>query len=123
MARVVGANEEELIHEYDALHGAPTAIRAADVFEPATPIRIKERRSPNWTLAMAVVLLLILGYGVYRVVGAATSGPHVARRGRRNLPPPAVGEVRSRSLGLANTAGPEQCRDPPHCYRGLLGRV
>jgi len=80
IARVVGANEEELIHEYDALHGAPAAIRAADVFEPATPIRIKERRSPNWTLAMAVVLVLILGYGVYRVVGAATSGRAVAAR-------------------------------------------
>lgn len=74
IARIVGAHEEELIHEYDALHGPPTAIRAADVFEPATPIRIKERRSPNWTLAMAVVLVLILGYGAYRVIGAATSG-------------------------------------------------
>jgi cytoskeletal protein RodZ len=68
IARAVGADDEELIREYDAVHGAPQAIRAADVFEPATPIRIKERRRPNWSLAMVLVLALVAGYGVYRVV-------------------------------------------------------
>jgi cytoskeletal protein RodZ len=70
IARAVGADDGELIREYDAVHGAPQAIRAADVFEPATPIRLKERRSPNWTLAMVLVLAVVLGYGVYRVVTA-----------------------------------------------------
>ena len=77
IARAVGADDEELIREYDAVHGAPQAIRAADVFEPATPIRIKERRRPNWSLAMVLVLAVIAGYGIYRVVD---SGPaHAAR--------------------------------------------
>jgi cytoskeletal protein RodZ len=77
VARAVGADGEELIREYDAVHGAPQAIRAADVFEPATPIKIKERRRPNWSLAMVLVLAVIAGYGVYRVVD---SGPaHAAR--------------------------------------------
>ena len=75
VARAVGADDEELIREYDALHGAPQAIRAADVFEPATPIKIKERRRPNWSLAMVLVLAVIAGYGIYRVVNSTTS-PH-----------------------------------------------
>ncbi len=77
VARAVGADEEELIREYDAMHGAPQAIRAADVFEPATPIKIKERRRPNWSLAMILVLAVIAGYGIYRVVDSATA--HAAR--------------------------------------------
>jgi cytoskeletal protein RodZ len=78
IARVVGADSEPLIHEYDTTHGAPQAIRAADVFEPATPIKLKERRSPNWSLAMIIVLALLVGYGVYRAVGAVTSPGHPA---------------------------------------------
>ena len=77
VARAVGADDEELIREYDAVHGAPQAIRAADVFEPATPIKIRERRRPNWSLAMVLVLAVIAGYGIYRVVNSTT--PHPAR--------------------------------------------
>jgi cytoskeletal protein RodZ len=78
IARVVGTDSEPLIREYDTTHGAPQAIRAADVFEPATPIKLKERRSPNWSLAMIIVLALVVGYGVYRAVGAVTSPGHSA---------------------------------------------
>lgn len=73
IARVAGVDPEPLIHEYDTTHGAPQAIRAADVFEPATPIKLKERRGPNWSLAMIIVLALLLGYGAYRVVAAVAS--------------------------------------------------
>jgi len=66
-------NSKPLIHDYDTTHGAPQAIRAADVFEPATPIKLKERRRPNWSLAMIVVLALLVGYGVYRAVAAVAS--------------------------------------------------
>jgi cytoskeletal protein RodZ len=71
IARAVGVDDEELIREYDAQHGAPQAIRAADVFEPATPIKIKERRRPNWSLAMILVLAVVAGYGIYHVVGSS----------------------------------------------------
>ena len=71
IARAVGADDEELIREYDAQHGAPQAIRAADVFEPATPIKIKERRRANWSLAMVLVLAVIAGYGIYHVVSSS----------------------------------------------------
>jgi cytoskeletal protein RodZ len=73
IARAVGTDDEELIREYDAQHGAPQAIRAADVFEPATPIKIRERRRPNWALAMILVLAVVAGYGIYHVVNSSAS--------------------------------------------------
>ncbi|HEY6275706.1 MAG TPA: RodZ domain-containing protein [Streptosporangiaceae bacterium] len=76
IARVVGTDPEELVHEYDATHGAPQAIRAVDVFQPATPIKLKERRSPNWSLAMILVLALVLSYGIYRAVSAVAAPSH-----------------------------------------------
>ena len=87
IARAVGTDPEELIQQYDATHGAPQAIRAADVFEPSTPIKLKERRRPNWSLAMIVVLVLLLGYGGYGVIAAATAPSHpVAAGGHRPAP-------------------------------------
>jgi cytoskeletal protein RodZ len=90
IARVVGTDSEELIREYDATHGSPEAIRAADVFEPATPIKLKERRSPNWSVAMIIVLALIVGYGAYRVVAAVTSSHHAAAAAQPRSSPSAA---------------------------------
>ena len=75
IARVVGLDPEELVREYDAIHGAPHAITAADVFEPSTPIRLKERRSANWSVVLVIVLAVVLGYGVFRLVDHGTSSP------------------------------------------------
>ncbi len=72
IASVVHADPEPLIREYDEAHGAPEAIRAADVFEPATPLRIKERRSLNWSVAMILALLVVVGYGVYHLVSSSS---------------------------------------------------
>ena len=74
IASVVGLDAEPLIHEYDEEHGPPTAVRAADVFEPAAPLRIKERRSLNWSVAMILALLVVVGYGVYHFVSAGSGG-------------------------------------------------
>ena len=65
---VVGTNPVPLISEYDAEHGPPGAIRAADVFEPSRPVKIRERRSPSLSLIVGVVLLAIIGFGAYRLV-------------------------------------------------------
>jgi len=75
IARVVGLDPDALIQEYDMMHGAPQEITAADVFEPSTPIRLRERRRPNWSVLMIVVLALVLGYGVYRLVDHGSSAP------------------------------------------------
>jgi cytoskeletal protein RodZ len=81
IARVVGLDPEELVREYDAIHGAPTAITAADVFEPSTPIRLKERRSANWSVVLVLVLAVVLGYGVYRLVDHGSPGRPLAATG------------------------------------------
>ena len=68
IAAVVGTDPVPLISAYDAEHGPPGTMRAADVFEPSTPIKIRERRSPSLTMIVAVVLLAIIGFGAYRLV-------------------------------------------------------
>ncbi len=70
IARAVGLDPDPLIAEYDQAHGSPRAIRAAEVFEPSTPIRLKERRRLNWSVAMLLVLAVIVGYVVYREVSS-----------------------------------------------------
>lgn len=61
IAQAVNVDPEPLIAEYDATIASPKVISAADVFQPVTPVRLKERRKPNWTAAMALALLAIIG--------------------------------------------------------------
>jgi cytoskeletal protein RodZ len=68
IADAVGIDPVPLISEYDAEHGPPGSIRAADVFEPSRPVKIRERHSPSLSLIVAVVLLAIIGFGAYRLV-------------------------------------------------------
>jgi transcriptional regulator with XRE-family HTH domain len=68
VAGAVGTDPVPLISEYDAEHGPPGAIRAADVFEPSRPVKIRERHSPSLSLIVALVLLAIIGFGAYRLV-------------------------------------------------------
>ncbi len=68
IARVTGIDSEPLIGEYDDAHGgSPQAIPAWQAFEPETPVKIVDRRSPNWSAAMAIALVLVVAYGVVRV--------------------------------------------------------
>ena len=81
IARAVGADPEPLIREYDQAQGAPRAISAADVFEPATPIKIKERRRPNWSAAMVLALAVLVGVVVYHVVSSSSASPTASSSG------------------------------------------
>jgi len=83
IARVVGLDPEPLIREYDEEHGgAPHAMPAAQALEPAIPVRFRERRSPNWSLAMAVALVLVVLYGVIRVVSGGGESHSVVQPAR-----------------------------------------
>jgi transcriptional regulator with XRE-family HTH domain len=81
VARAVGADPEPLIREYDQTQGAPRAISAADVFEPATPIKIRERRRPNWSAAMVLALAVLVGLVVYHVVSSGSRAKPAASSG------------------------------------------
>ncbi len=102
IARAVGAEPEPLIREYDATQGAPEAITAADVFEPSTPIKIKERRRPNWSLAMLVALAAIVGIATYHFLSGAGQG----QPGGRQPPARPAGTAHPRDAGGAGQKKP-----------------
>lgn len=68
IASAVGADSAPLVSAYDAEHGPLRPVKAADVFEPTKPVKIRDRRSPSLSLIVAVVLLAIIGFGAYRLV-------------------------------------------------------
>ena len=113
IARVVGLDPDELVREYDAVHGAPHAITAADVFEPSTPIKLKEGRRANWSVVLVVVLALVLGYGVFRLIDHGSSPRQVASSGThpaasksptpKSSPTPAVAQHRRLTIRLTAT--------------------
>lgn len=115
IARAVGTEPEPLIREYDATQGAPEGITAADVFEPSTPIRLRERRRPNWSLAMLVALAAIVGIATYhflsgptRASSAAASHPAAARPGTGHpagTGHPGTGHKKKRSSTSPASAG------------------
>jgi cytoskeletal protein RodZ len=70
IAGVVGTDPAPLISEYDTAHGPLHPLRAAEVFEHSKPIKIRERRSPGLGMIVVVVLLAIIGYSAYRLVGS-----------------------------------------------------
>jgi cytoskeletal protein RodZ len=75
IAGAVGLDPVPLIREYDTEHGPPGSIRAADVFEPSRPVKMRERRrSPSLSMIVGVVLLAIIGFGVYRLASGHGSG-------------------------------------------------
>lgn len=70
IGRVIGIDPEPLIREFDDAHGgAPQPVSAISAFEPERPMAFRERRSPNWSAAMALALVVVMIYGIVRVVG------------------------------------------------------
>ncbi|MCO6006414.1 DUF4115 domain-containing protein [Actinoallomurus purpureus] len=68
IARAAGIDPEPLIQEYDDAHGgSPQAVRVREMFEAKAPVKILERRSPNWSAAMAAALVIVVVYGIFRV--------------------------------------------------------
>jgi cytoskeletal protein RodZ len=79
IAGAVGADPVPLISAYDAEYGPPGALRAAQVFEPSRPVKIREPRSPSLSMIVAVVLLAVIGFGVYRLVSHHGGGSQGAK--------------------------------------------
>ena len=68
IAEVVGVDPVPLIREYDEEHGPPGGMRAAQIFEPATPIKIREPRNLHLGRVLAVAVLAAIGFGAYHFV-------------------------------------------------------
>jgi cytoskeletal protein RodZ len=91
IAGVVGTDPVPLIREYDAEHGPPGSLRAADVFEPSRPIKIRERRPPSLRMIVALVLLAVIGYSAYHLISDRNNPKHnPAASGTRTSQPPST---------------------------------
>ena len=73
IAAAVGADSVPLIREYDEEHGPPGAMRASQIFEPATPIKIREPRNLHLGWVLAVAVLALAGFGAYHFYPKHTS--------------------------------------------------
>jgi cytoskeletal protein RodZ len=65
IAAAVGVDPVPLVREYDEEHGPPGAMRASQIFEPATPIKIREPRNLHLGWVLAVAVLALAGFGAY----------------------------------------------------------
>jgi cytoskeletal protein RodZ len=73
IAAAVGVDPVPLIREYDEEHGPPGAMRASQIFEPATPIKIREPRNLHLGWVLAVAVLALAGFGAYHFYPRHTS--------------------------------------------------
>lgn len=87
IAGVVGVDAAPLIREYEAEHGPPPSITAAQAFEPTKPIRIREPRR-SFGLGWILVAVVILGgaAGVYELV-SHHGGAHASATSTSTLRP------------------------------------
>jgi len=73
IAGVIGADPAPLLAEFDAAHAEGPPPRPTEVYESEAATH-RERRGPNWSAAMAAVLVLLVIYGVAQVVTGGVGG-------------------------------------------------
>ncbi len=128
LAKVAGIDPEPLVAEFDRLH-APQAPSAAEVFEADT-YRTRERRGPNWTAAMASVVVLLLAVAGFQLLrggaGATNAGsPPASAVGRSSS---ASGPTNSEpstttSATTSPTTSPTVIAQVPPSARGVTMRL
>ena len=88
ISRVIGIDPEPLVREFDDTHGgAPMPLSAVAAFEPEQAVEFRERRSPNWSAAMALALALVVMYGIVQLVGTGDGGERRTARQVAGTPP------------------------------------
>jgi cytoskeletal protein RodZ len=78
IARAVGLDPDQMVREYDASEPPPPPITAADVFQPVKPVKLRERRRPNWTVVLLAGLVVVAGIVGFRYF--SHSSPPAARQ-------------------------------------------
>jgi cytoskeletal protein RodZ len=84
IARAVGLDPDLLVRHYDATVRPPDPITAADVFQPFTPVKLRERRRPNWSVVLLAGIVVVAGIVGFRFFAhsspsqPAASGHHSA---------------------------------------------
>jgi cytoskeletal protein RodZ len=119
IATAVGADPVPLISAYDAEHGSSRTLRAAEIFDPVKPVKIRDPRSPSLSMFVAVVLLAIIGFGAYRLVThnsdknhppkAATAASHQATTSATPTAHPSPSPTPTRSDVVIQLTANEDC--------------
>ena len=78
IARAVGEDPDPLIEEFDSTWRSAQEITAAEAFQPGLPLRKRERRRVRWTAFLAVLVLAVLGFAIYKFVSGAGRAQHTA---------------------------------------------
>ncbi|GII60503.1 membrane protein [Sphaerisporangium krabiense] len=85
IAKTLGLDPDAIVHQFDEEHGGvPRPVRAAAVFQAENSIKLRERRSPNWSTAMAIALAIVAVFGVARVMSG--TGEPVAPDPKAGVP-------------------------------------
>ena len=105
IAEVVGVDPVPLVREYDEEH-PPGSMRASQIFEPATPIKIREPRNFHFGRVLAVALLAVIGFGVYHVVSTNRS-PQPAANAAATVRPVATPKPKVTVKPAAHTTVPK----------------
>jgi cytoskeletal protein RodZ len=122
IARAAGVDPEPLIREYDSSQGAPQAS-AAGVPGPPAPVRVRERRGPNWSVVLLVALAAVIGLVAYHLVASQPAGRGTAAAGKpvtthqaagkhpaaRKTPAPAAASPSVSDVVISLTAVSEPC--------------
>ena len=91
IARAVGEDPVPLIDEFDSTWRSAKEITAAEAFQPAMPLRKRERRRVRWTAVLAVLVLAVLGFAGYKFASGVGHSSHTTAAGSR--PSPAGGNT------------------------------
>jgi Helix-turn-helix domain len=76
IADAVGADPAPLIEEFDERWRSSPELTAAEVFQPSLPLRRRERHRVRWLGLLAVLVLGVLGFAIYKFVsGVGPSHP------------------------------------------------
>ncbi len=106
IARAVGADPGPLLAVYDAARRAPPPATAAELFQPVTPLKVREQRRPVWPTVLVLALAAALGVAGYEVIPgmlhhgraatAAAAGHHPAGPAAHRPPAPGATPVPGR---------------------------
>lgn len=111
IAEAVGLDSASLIEEFDERFRSSPELTAAEVFKPSMPLRKRERRRVRWTGLLAVLVLAVLGFAIYKFVAgagkaqpAAAASSHPAHTGQPTAAPSITPSVQGSTAPASPTA-------------------
>jgi cytoskeletal protein RodZ len=90
IARAVGEDPVPLIDEFDSTWRSAKEVTAAEAFQPAMPLRKRERRRVRWAAVLAVLVLAVLGFAGYKFASGIGRDRHASAAASLHPSPPSA---------------------------------